>query len=146
MSKKIRKQFELYYEDPETADLAIMHQKFWGDQQLQPSMGDKEYLLARCDFIQEELDELRAAIESGDYPEMIDALVDIVVVCKGSAVLMGFRWGRHWNEVMRANIEKEPGSVSKRPGMKHDLVKPPGWSGPNHLAVLSGDAGFGRIR
>lgn len=141
MSGANRKKFENYYEDKETADLAEMHEQFWGDQHLQHSMGDKEYLLARCDFIQEELDELRSAIENGDYPEMIDGLIDIVVVCKGSAVLMGFRWERHWNEVMRANMAKEPGTQSKRPGMKHDLIKPRGWSGPNHLAVLTGHAG-----
>ncbi len=145
MAKQSREHFEKYYEDPETTDLAIMHQKFWGDQKTKPSMGDKEYLLARCDFIQEELDELRLAIENKDYPEMIDGLVDICVVAKGSAVLMGVRWGRHWNEVMRANMEKEPGEQSKRPGMKHDLVKPEGWCGPNHLAVLSGYAGHDRI-
>ena len=133
-----REKFEKYYGDHEVADLAEMHEKFWGDQKLKPSMGDREYLLARCDFIQEELDELRTAIKEGDYPEMIDALIDIVVVCKGSSVLMGVRWRPHWNEVMRANNEKEPGEQAKRPGMKHDLVKPPGWCGPNHLAVLDG--------
>jgi len=131
-----RQRFERYYGDQETADLAEMHEKFWGDQELKPSMGDREYLLARCDFIQEELDELYEAIESGDYPEMIDALVDIVVICKGSAVLTGVRWRPHWNEVMRANNEKKPGVQAKRPRMKHDLVKPPGWCGPNHLEVL----------
>ena len=142
MAKQSRKQLEDYYEDPETTDLALMHQKFWGDHQTKPTVGDKEYLLARAEFIQEELDELKEAIMSGDYLEQIDALVDICVVAKGSAVLMGVRWGRHWKEVMRANMEKEPGAQSKRPGMKRDLVKPEGWCGPNHLAVLDGSSGW----
>ena len=131
-----RQKFENYYRDKETADLAEMHEKFWGDQSLKPTMSDRDYLLARAEFIQEELDELKEAILQGDFLEQIDALVDIVVVCKGSAVLMGIPWGGHWNEVMRANMGKEPGAQSKRPGMKHDLIKPPGWMGPDHLSVL----------
>lgn len=139
---KNRQQFERYYGDKEVADLAEMHEKFWGDHSTKPSVSDKDYLLARAEFIQEELDELKQAIIDGDYLEQIDALVDIVVVCKGSACLMGLRWNRHWNEVMRANNEKEPGAQAKRPGMKHDLIKPDGWSGPNHLGVLDGHVGL----
>jgi len=135
---KNRQRFEKYYGDSEVADLAEMHEKFWGDQKLKSSVGDKAYLMARAEFIQEELDELKAAIRGGDFLEQIDALIDIVVVCKGSAVLMGLRWDRHWNEVMRANNEKEPGVQSKRPGMRHDLIKPKGWCGPNHLRAFGG--------
>ena len=94
--------FMTYYGDTETVEVAEMHRKFWGDQKLKPSIGNKEYLLARAEFIQEELDELKEAIEQGDYLEQIDALIDIVTVCKGSAVLMGVRWSKHWAEVLRA--------------------------------------------
>lgn len=139
---KNRQKFEDYYGDKEVADLAEMHEKFWGDQSLKPSVSDKDYLMARAEFIQEELDELKEAIENGDYLEQIDALVDIVVVCKGSAVLMGLKWDEHWDEVMRANNEKEPGEQAKRPGMKHDLIKPSGWCGPDHLRVLDRAAGW----
>lgn len=138
-----RQKYERYYGDKEVADLAEMHEKFWGDQMTKPSVSDKDYLLARAEFIQEELDELKKAIAEGDYIEQIDALIDICVVAKGSAVLMGIRWNRHWNEVMRANGEKEVGKQSKRPGMKHDLIKPEGWCGPNHLGVLDGHVGIG---
>ena len=125
-----------YFRDKETADIADMHKKFWDNVAMKPKMGHKDLMRARADFIQEELNELYQAIEQGDFLEQIDALIDIVVVVKGTAVQMGIRWGDHWNEVLRANMSKEVGQNPKRPELKHDLIKPEGWMGPDHLSVM----------
>lgn len=131
-----RKKLENYFQDSETTDIAEMHEKFWKNVELKPSVVNKKALLARANFMQEELDEFRMAVENGDFLEQIDALIDITVVAKGTAVMMGLRWKRHWDEVYRANMEKEPGKNKKRPGMAFDLIKPAGWYGPDHRLVL----------
>lgn len=128
--------FEHYFKDGETVDIAEMHDRFWHNVKRRPSVVDKESLLARADFIQEELDEFRQAVEAGDYLEQIDALIDIAVVTKGTAVMMGIRWKYHWDEVHRANMMKQVGTNAKRPDMPFDLIKPEGWVGPNHLAIM----------
>ncbi|HUW45932.1 MAG TPA: hypothetical protein VMW50_09085 [Dehalococcoidia bacterium] len=137
-----RTTFERYFKDSETVDIAQMHDKFWSNVKLKPSVCDKATLLARADFLQEELDEFRRAVENGDYLEQIDALVDLVVVAKGTAVMMGLRWKWHWDEVHRANLMKEVGANKKRPDMPFDLVKPKGWIGPNHLVILDKYSGY----
>jgi len=127
---------EEYFIDSETADIAGMHQKFGMTYNLKPQALNHETLMARAEFIQEELDELKQAIAHNDYFETIDALVDIVVVVKGTAAMMGLRWSKHWDEVHRANMTKERGRNPKRPDLKEDLVKPMGWAGPSHSFVL----------
>ena len=131
-----RRIYHDYFGDSETTDIAEMHDKFWSNVELKPSVNNKKALLARADFMQEELDEFRRAVTNGDFLEEIDALIDITVVAKGTAVMMGLRWERHWDEVYRANMEKEVGKNIKRPEMPFDLVKPSGWMGPDHRLVI----------
>ena len=127
---------QLYYKDSETADIAMMHKKFNHTFNLKPTKIRPGFLLARADFLQEELDELKLAIFNEDVEEIIDALVDLVVVAKGTAVMAGFEWGEHWNEVLKCNMAKELGVNPKRPAMKEDLIKPEGWVGPDHKRIL----------
>jgi predicted HAD superfamily Cof-like phosphohydrolase len=126
-----------YYMDEETYDIAHMHKKFGMTYNLKPKALNHETLMSRAEFIQEEVDELMRAIEQNNYLEVIDALVDIVVVVKGTAVMMGLKWKLHWKEVLRANLAKERGSNPKRPDLKEDLIKPLGWHGPSHSFVLN---------
>jgi len=125
-----------YFIDSETADIAAMHQKFDMTFNLKPQALKHDTLMSRAEFIQEELDELKEAIAHNDYFETIDALVDIVVVVKGTAAMMGLRWSKHWDEVHRANMAKERGRNPKRPDLEEDLIKPCGWAGPSHSFVL----------
>lgn len=92
----------------------------------------------RFGFLREELDEFKAAYEKGDSVEMIDALVDLVYVALGTADMMNANWQDHWNEVQRANMTKEraqSASDSKR-GSSLDVIKPEGWTGPDHQMIL----------
>ena len=125
-----------YYQDEETYDIAYMHKKFDMTYNLKPQTLTNEVLMSRAEFIQEEVDELKQAIEHNDYLEIIDALVDIVVVVKGTAAMMGIKWKLHWKEVLRANMDKVRGKNAKRPDLEEDLIKPLGWAGPSHSYVL----------
>jgi len=92
----------------------------------------KKFLEFRVNFLQEELDELKA---NKDNPEeIVDALIDLCVVAIGT--LDGFAVDSHaaWDAVLEANMNKTPGVKATRPnplGLP-DLIKPEGWTAPSH--------------
>jgi predicted HAD superfamily Cof-like phosphohydrolase len=75
-------------------------------------------------------------MDQQDMPEMADALIDLVYVAKGTAVMMGLPWKELWDDVQRANMAKVRG-VGKR-GHAVDCVKPEGWEPPQTLKILEG--------
>jgi len=88
----------------------------------------------RLKFIQEELDETVKAHADQDKEELVDGLIDIVVVALGTLDAFGVDTEKAWNEVLKANMQKEVGQKETRPnplGLP-DLIKPEGWKGPNH--------------
>lgn len=127
---------ETYFKDPETINVAELHIKFDLGLELSPRLIDEAVLHARFDFLDEELSEMLLAIEEGDFAGIIDALVDMVVVAKGTAIMMGVEWKPHWDEVHRANLAKKRGFNPKRPDMPADMIKPEGWIPPNHEKIL----------
>lgn len=92
-----------------------------------------ERLMARLDFLQEELDETRKAANEGDAEGVVDGLTDLVVVAVGTEDLCFVDGGKAWNEVHRANMSKMRGTAPNRPGSGGiDLIKPKGWTPPSH--------------
>lgn len=88
--------------------------------------------------LNEELKEFDDACEAGDVLEAADALIDLVYFALGRLVEMGVPAAAVMDEVQRANMDKERGELSKRPGaMGHDAVKPDGWVQPDHSWLLS---------
>lgn len=87
--------------------------------------------------LQEELTEFNEAIDAGDVLEAADALIDLVYFALGRLVEMGVPAIAVMDEVQRANMDKEQGELSKRPGsMGHDAIKPVGWQAPDHAWLL----------
>lgn len=87
--------------------------------------------------LQEELKEFNDAADAGDVLEAADALIDLVYFALGRLVEMGVPASAVMDEVQRANMDKERGELSKRPGsMGHDAVKPAGWQAPDHAWLL----------
>lgn len=87
--------------------------------------------------LQEELKEFNDAADAGDVLEAADALIDLVYFALGRLVEMGVPATAVMDEVQRANMDKERGELSKRPGsMGHDAVKPSGWRAPDHAWLL----------
>ena len=91
----------------------------------------------RSELLREELREYLRAVEQGSLVDELDALVDLVYVALGNAVLHGFPFEEAWKRVHAANMQKVRG-VSKR-GMKFDVCKPPGWTPPNLEDLVYGD-------
>lgn len=140
--------------DKEFQDVRQMHLKFnlgVGDA---PSASGMQPLAERLNFLLEEL--LEAGEAAGlhlldhptdgltfcpftdpkpvNLPGVADALVDLVVVAKGTGVQLALPWEALWDDVHRANMAKERG-VGPR-GHAVDLVKPEGWVGPKTEEIL----------
>ena len=92
----------------------------------------------RYDLIKEELDELKAAIESDDIKEVADALTDILYVTYGAGHAFGIDLDKCFKEVQNSNMSKlgsdgkpiynDKGKVMKGPNyFKPDLNKLVAW-------------------
>jgi len=123
--------------DDEIYDVHHFHQRFG---QLAPdeiTHLTQRKLAERANFhLEEAVVEFRKAAASQDMALMADALVDAVYVLKGTAVMLGLTgiWRHLWNDVHEANMRKVPGTTHR--GNKVDVMKPPGWVGPQTGAVL----------
>lgn len=125
--------------DVEYEDVRMFHEKFSMMVHKHPTHLTTRKLHERVACMQEELDEFEDAIHNQDMAKLADALVDLVYFAKGTAVQMGLPWRQLWNEVQRANMDKERG-IGKR-GQKVDCIKPEGWEGPKIELVLA-EAGY----
>ncbi|HNQ20196.1 MAG TPA: nucleoside triphosphate pyrophosphohydrolase family protein [Bacteroidales bacterium] len=73
-----------------------------------PQIPIKERALLRISLIQEELDELKEAIENNDKKEALDALCDLQYVVSGSVLEFGMKeiFPEAFAEVHRSNMSK----------------------------------------
>jgi hypothetical protein len=115
------------------ADIAAMHDHYGMTEKFEAMDEEKLQALLRFrnNFIGEEFDEL---IQSETAEDTIDALIDIIVVSIGSLHAFGVDGHKAWDEVLKANMAKEPGIKPQRPnplGLP-DLIKPTGWTPPSH--------------
>jgi predicted HAD superfamily Cof-like phosphohydrolase len=119
-------------------DVLAFQQKFDIPMASAPAFLDSKATQFRVDFMQEELDEFKEAVNAQDLAKAADALVDLAYVVHGTALMMGLPWEQLWAEVQRANMAKVRAtdlSQSKRQSTL-DVVKPPGWLAPCHQATL----------
>jgi len=106
-------------------------------------------LSERIEFMYEELSEFEESAQVNgvvngeavyqDMEGMADALVDLVYVAIGTAVMMGLPWQQLWDDVHRANMAKVLGATKRN--HRVDLMKPEGWVGPKTSEILT-QAGY----
>jgi len=119
-------------------DLRKFHDKFGLDKPERPIMLDADTLLFRIKFLEEELSEIVEASAEHDIAQTAAELCDLVYVTIGMADMMGVDFQRHWDAIQEANMKKErctDPSKSKR-GSTLDIIKPEGWTKPNHKQIL----------
>jgi len=94
----------------------------------------KSFLEFRVDFLKEELMETQAAVADKDAEEIVDGLIDLCVVAIGTLDAFGVDPYKAWDEVLKANMQKEVGVKPSRPNPLGvpDLVKPEDWQAPSH--------------
>ena len=99
-----------------------------------PSLSSNKINKLRLDLIQEELNELKAAMKSNDLLEVADALTDILYVTYGAGHAFGIDLDKCFQEVQNSNMSKlddngrpiynDVGKVMKGPNyFKPDLSK-----------------------
>jgi predicted HAD superfamily Cof-like phosphohydrolase len=119
-----------------THDINAMHQHYGihdAVSALTPEQ-KRQMIRFRFDFLKEELHEGYNAIDNNDPEEVVDSLIDLIVVAIGTLDLYDVDVDKAWNEVLKANMNKKVGIKPSRPnplGLP-DLIKPSGWTGPNH--------------
>jgi len=119
-------------------DIAEMQYKYGVKAWMLENQDDKEkmrkYLEFRINFLREELDETQKAFAESDPEEIVDGLIDLCVVAIGTLEAFGVDPYKAWDQVLKANMNKEIGVKPERPnplGLP-DLIKPEGWEAPSH--------------
>lgn len=151
LAARILNETQIRTPSKEFQDVRDFHQKFGLLCFDKPARLTKRKLLERIEFMLEELKEFaeasghevgvfqdQAEALPGDGPQDLagqaDALVDLVYVALGTAVMLGLPWDWLWDDVQRANMAKVRG-MTKR-GHAVDVTKPPGWQGPQTQRIL----------
>lgn len=122
-------------------DVWNFHLKFGLYVSPRPSLPPEEVVLLRSKLIREETTETLGALEDCDLVALADGIVDSIVVLLGTAISFGIDVRPLWDEVHRANMEKDGG------GFRSDgkVLKPAGWRPPNIEGLLKlqqhGDVG-----
>ena len=90
-----------------------------------PDFPDSKIVKLRIDLIEEELNELKEAINNNDIVEVADALTDILYVTYGAGHAFGINLDKCFEEVQNSNMSKlgndgkpifnESGKVMKGP-------------------------------
>lgn len=127
-------EFHTIPESKEFADVFAFHEKFGQIRHTVPGHLSTAKVNERVAFMQEELDEFREGVAENDLAKQADALVDLVYVAMGTAVMLGLPWDWLWNDVQRANMAKVPGMTHR--GTQMDVTKPPGWQPPQTQRIL----------
>ncbi len=131
---------QYWADDGELKDVCDFHLKFDVPMRREPTFIKNEHIAFRIKFLQEELDEFREAIANRDMLKAADALVDLQYVLKGTVLMMGLHyvWPALWMEVQEANMRKvrAASAADSKRGSAIDVVKPPGWVGPDHSQYL----------
>ena len=119
-------------------DIADMHAKFGVREWFEANKDDPDlmikYLQFRMAMVQEEVDETRTAMITGDPEEVVDGLIDLCVFAIGTLDVFGVNANEAWDRVYNANMAKQPGVKEGRPnpfGLP-DLLKPDDWQAPSH--------------
>ena len=79
---------------------------FGQEVKIKPSFSTNKINSLRYDLIKEELDELKAAMESNDLLEVADALTDILYVTYGAGHAFGIDLDKCFEEVQNSNMSK----------------------------------------
>ena len=109
-------------------------QTFGQEVKIKASFPSEKIVSLRIDLINEELTELKQAVQKQDLKEVADALTDILYVTYGAGHAFGVNLDKCFDEVQKSNMSKlgengkpiynEAGKVMKGPSyFKPDLSK-----------------------
>lgn len=116
-------------------EVAEFHEKFGRGNRQSPYLSDPEVNQLRIDLLQEELDELKDAIATGDAAMVLDSLTDLQYVLDGAYLELGFGPIKYvaFDEVHDTNMKKEGGGTRK----DGKILKPEGWMPPRIAELIA---------
>ena len=114
------------------ADVAEFMRAMGQRVEAQPTIIDGPTHDLRLALIDEELDELREAMDAERMVGVADALVDLLYVTIGTACAYGIDLGPIWDAVQAANMAKAGGPI-RDDGKR---LKPEGWRPPDVSGLL----------
>jgi len=97
------------------SDVGAFHDTFQLPIEAEPVIPEKERCALRINLLQEELNELKEAIEDRDIVEIADALADLQYVLSGAVLEFGLanHFKALFDEVQRSNMSKACSSESE---------------------------------
>ena len=96
-----------------------------------PSFPDEKTMQLRFALSEEELNELKEAMETKNLKEVADALTDILYVTYGAGYAYGIDLDKCFKEVQRANMSKLGEDGKPIYNEKGKVMKGPNYSAPN---------------
>ena len=103
------------------------------------SFPDKKIVQLRIDLIQEELNELKDAINNNDIIEVADALTDILYVTYGAGHSVGINLDKCFNEVQDSNMSKLDENKQPIYNDSGKVMKGPNYFPPNLKKIIELD-------
>ena len=112
-------------------DVKIFMKTFGKMVKTKPQFPDKNTIQLRYDLIEEELNELKVAMETKNLKEIADALTDILYVTYGAGYAYGVDLDKCFKEVQRANMSKLGNDGKPIYNEKGKVMKGPNYTEPN---------------
>ena len=112
-------------------DVKIFMKTFGQIVKTKPQFPDKNTMQLRYDLIEEELNELKVAMETKNLKEIADALTDILYVTYGAGYAYGVDLDKCFKEVQRANMSKLGNDGKPIYNEKGKVMKGPNYTEPN---------------
>ena len=112
-------------------DVKIFMKTFGQMVKTKPQFPDKNTIQLRYDLIEEELNELKVAMETKNLKEIADALTDILYVTYGAGYAYGVDLDKCFKEVQRANMSKLGNDGKPIYNEKGKVMKGPNYIKPN---------------
>ncbi len=106
-------------------------QTFGQEVKVKASFPSKKIVSLRVDLINEELLELRQAVQNQDLKEVADALTDILYVTYGAGHAFGIDLDKCFNEVQKSNMSKLGSDGKPIYNEKGKVMKGPEYFKPN---------------
>lgn len=119
------------FEEPNAlSDVAEFHETFNAPILAKPSIPATDRCTLRVSLLQEELNELKDAIEDNDLIEIADALADIQYVLSGAVLEFGLgdKFKTLFDEVQRSNMSKACSSLEEAKATQEAYAKKDGTS------------------
>ena len=103
------------------------------------SFPEKQIVQLRIDLIEEELNELKTAINNNDIVEVADALTDILYVTYGAGHSFGVDLDKCFDEIQKSNMSKLDENGKPIYNDSGKVMKGPNYFAPNLKKIIELD-------